>query len=125
MSSSDKLDSRLLLILSISIPWVCHIVYDYYSQMDTVYLPLSFCAALWAIDYSYHLVVFTVVTILLATTTCLVVMNLNSLARLSKEVYQQFRHGIITSMLNDAKWAPTGEAFSQFRPERVNRTPSE
>ncbi|RHZ64671.1 hypothetical protein CDV55_104808 [Aspergillus turcosus] len=95
------------------------------TYISIVYLPLSFCAALWAIDYSYHLGVFTVVTVLLATTTYLVVMNLNNLARLGKEVYQQFRRGIITSMLNDAKWAPTGEAFSQFRPERVNKTPSE
>ncbi|RLL97499.1 hypothetical protein CFD26_105485 [Aspergillus turcosus] len=95
------------------------------TYISIVYLPLSFCAALWAIDYSYHPGVFTVVTVLLATTTYLVVMNLNNLARLGKEVYQQFRRDIITSMLNDAKWAPTGEAFSQFRPERVNKTPSE
>jgi hypothetical protein len=95
------------------------------TYISIVYLPLSFCAALWAIDYSYHPGVFTVVTVLLATTTYLVVMNLNNLARLNKEVYQQFRRGIITSMLNDAKWGPTGEAFSQFRPERVNRNPSE
>lgn len=95
------------------------------TYISIVYLPLSFCAALWAIDYSYHPVVFTVVTLLLATTTYLVVMNLNNLARLSKEVYQRFRRGIITSMLNDDQWAPTGEAFSQFQPERVNMTPSE
>ncbi|KAF7122253.1 hypothetical protein CNMCM5793_000210 [Aspergillus hiratsukae] len=53
------------------------------TYISIVYLPLSFCAALWAIDYSYHPVVFTVVTVLLATTTYLVVMNLNNLARLT------------------------------------------
>ncbi|KAF4153907.1 hypothetical protein CNMCM6069_000175 [Aspergillus lentulus] len=55
------------------------------TYISIVYLPLSFCAALWAIDYSYHPGVFTVVTVLLGTTTYLVVMNLNNLARLSKE----------------------------------------
>ncbi|KAF4182896.1 hypothetical protein CNMCM7927_009438 [Aspergillus lentulus] len=55
------------------------------TYISIVYLPLSFCAALWAIDYSYHPGVFTVVTVLLGTTTYRVVMNLNNLARLSKE----------------------------------------
>ncbi|GIJ90124.1 hypothetical protein Asppvi_009074 [Aspergillus pseudoviridinutans] len=95
------------------------------TYVSIVYLPLSFCAALWSIDFSYHLVVFTLVTVLLSTATYLIVMNVNNVARLSKGVYRRFRARIVQSMANDPNWVAVGEAFSQFRPERENVTPSE
>ncbi|KAL6229167.1 hypothetical protein BDW75DRAFT_225533 [Aspergillus navahoensis] len=95
------------------------------TYVSIVYLPLSLCAALWSIDFSYHPVVFTFLTVLLSTGTYLVVINLNNLARLGKGVYRRFRAGIVRSMVSDPHWASIGEAFSQFRPERENVTPSE
>ncbi|KAL4770021.1 hypothetical protein BDW60DRAFT_91310 [Aspergillus nidulans var. acristatus] len=95
------------------------------TYVSIVFLPLSFCAALWSIDYSYHTVVFIVLTVLISTTTYLIVMNLNNLTQLGKELYQHPRKSIIRSMRNDSDWDSIGERFSQFRPERQNNTPTE
>ncbi|KAL2835987.1 hypothetical protein BJY01DRAFT_252230 [Aspergillus pseudoustus] len=95
------------------------------TYVSIVYLPLSFCAALWSIDFSYHPLVFTLLTVFLSTATYLIVINLNNVARLSKGVYRRFRARIVHSMVNNQQWATVGEAFSQFRPERENVTPSE
>jgi hypothetical protein len=95
------------------------------TYVSIVFLPLSFCAAVWSIDYSYRPVVFIVVTVLLSTTTYLMVMNLNNLTRLGKGLYQNPRKSIIRSMRNDSDWRSMGERFSRFRPERQNNTPTE
>lgn len=95
------------------------------TYVSVVYLPLSFCAAAWSIDYSYHTIAFVVATVLLSTTTYLAVMNLNNLARVSKGLYQRYRNDVVKSMIKDKEWASMGEKFSRFRPERENNTPSE
>lgn len=95
------------------------------TYVSIFYLPLSFCATAWSINYTYHTVVFVVVTILFSGTTYLVVMNLNNFARLGRGLYRQSRNKVIRSMVNDDEWASVGERFSRFRPERENDSPSE
>ncbi|KAL2838260.1 hypothetical protein BJY01DRAFT_251061 [Aspergillus pseudoustus] len=97
------------------------------TYVSVAYLPLSLCAALWAIDYSYHPAVFTTACVLLATATYVIVLNLNNITRAGKLAYYTgLRSGVIDSMLGDDKWAPTARAFDQFRPQRQDsRTPSE
>lgn len=64
-------------------------------------------------------------TIFLATTTYMIVMNLNNLVRLGKGLYQQFRNDMVRFMMDDGEWSSMGKKFSRFRPERENTTPSE
>ncbi|RHZ45310.1 uncharacterized protein CDV56_101526 [Aspergillus thermomutatus] len=97
------------------------------TYVSILYLPLSYCAALWSINRDFNLVVFAIVTALLAIGTYALVLNLNNIVLLIRKAYRKLRTPILEAMKDDPheEWANLGSVFSRFTPERHGDQPSE
>ncbi|KAM3076143.1 hypothetical protein ACMFMG_006342 [Clarireedia jacksonii] len=90
------------------------------------YLPLGFCAALWAIpgimDSSTR-IPFIVTSAIVGLITLLVAFNLENIAGSAGKVYQYWRQNMLNDMRSDDRWKEKAEEFQDSGP--ALRRPSE
>ena len=104
------------------------------TYVSIFYLPLSFCATLWAVDsLSLEASSFVIATPVIALGTYFIVANLGHVTGKMHSFYKRLKQPIIISMKGEAsladgkesKWADRGSRFEAFKPERESIKPSE
>ncbi|TGO08518.1 hypothetical protein BTUL_0205g00200 [Botrytis tulipae] len=101
------------------------------TYVSIFYLPLAFCAALWAIPNitsSGTRSPFILTTILVGFVTYMIVFNLGNVVKQWKKLYEPFRSKIIIQMgkQSEPMWEKQTKRFeSTFGPKRADREPSE
>ncbi|KAF7930093.1 hypothetical protein EAE99_004286 [Botrytis elliptica] len=103
------------------------------TYVSIFYLPLAFCAALWAIPditSSGTRSPFILTTILVGFVTYMIVFNLGNIVKQSRRVYEPFRAGVIKQICkqssDESEWDKRAQRFeSTFGPKRGDGEPSE
>ncbi|KAF7937244.1 uncharacterized protein EAE98_001558 [Botrytis deweyae] len=111
------------------------------TYVSIFYLPLAFCAALWAIPditSSSTRSPFILTTILVGFVTYMIVFNLGNIVKQSTRVYEPFREGVIKQICkqsaddkevwqpDESEWDKRAQRFeSTFGPKRGDGEPSE
>ncbi|KAJ6779951.1 hypothetical protein PWT90_06597 [Aphanocladium album] len=99
------------------------------TYVSIFYLPLAFCAALWAIPNITDggtRSPFIATAILVGAATYAIVFNLENIAGFFGELYQGRKERLLHGMKNDSKefWHDVGDRFEEFPPSE-ERKPSE
>ncbi|KAJ6021918.1 hypothetical protein N7540_007422 [Penicillium herquei] len=99
------------------------------TYVSIFYLPLAFCAALWAIpniSMSDTRAAFIVTSVLLGLINFLVVANLNNISRNLGNTYNIWRARVVQEMKDDfnERWHQDGQRLDNSWPEQ-SKTPSE
>ncbi|KAH9213465.1 hypothetical protein DL95DRAFT_234039, partial [Leptodontidium sp. 2 PMI_412] len=101
------------------------------TYVSIFYLPIAFCAALWAIpnitDASTR-TPFVIAAVMIGFVTYIVAFNLNTLAAFGWATYDRLRKKCIQKMTDDSKddtWRTRGRLFKRFEPDRGSDKPSE
>ncbi|KAL6890714.1 hypothetical protein GGI43DRAFT_216127 [Trichoderma evansii] len=100
------------------------------TYVSIVYLPLAFCAALWAVpDISNNDTrnPFIITTFLVGCATYIVVFNLESIVDFLGKFYTGYRSRVLEGMSEDLDsfWQTLRERFEEFPPNDEQRKPSE
>ncbi|PON30529.1 hypothetical protein TGAM01_v200969 [Trichoderma gamsii] len=100
------------------------------TYVSIVYLPLAFCAALWAVpDISNKdtRTPFIITTILVGFATYIVVFNLENIVDILGKSYTGYRSRLLENMSedHDSYWQSLRERFEEFPPNNEQRKPSE
>ncbi|TAQ87975.1 hypothetical protein B7494_g3704 [Chlorociboria aeruginascens] len=99
------------------------------TYVSIFYLPLAFCAALWAIpnigDRSTK-VPFLITTILVGATTYAVVFNMEYMTRKLRNLYYPRRQSLLNQMQQEkGQWKDIGQRFQEFKPLNERKLPTE
>ncbi|EPE25312.1 hypothetical protein GLAREA_01224 [Glarea lozoyensis ATCC 20868] len=105
------------------------------TYVSIFYLPLAFCAALWAIPNITEAATrtpFIVTAFFVGLATYFIVFNLDSLVTFVLKSYSRFRKGAIKQMTRDSKnsppndkWQKRAQGFNRFESDRGETRPSE
>ncbi|KAJ3484562.1 hypothetical protein NLG97_g7021 [Lecanicillium saksenae] len=100
------------------------------TYVSIFYLPLAFCAALWAIpniDERGTRTPFIVTAILVGAVTYAIVFNLENMAGFFGRLYNARKERLLHNMENDKKsyWREVRDRFEEFPPNEERKTPSE
>lgn len=103
------------------------------TYVSIFYLPLAFCAALWAIPNITDSVTrdpFILTTVIVGFVTYMIVFNLGNIVNQSKGIYEPYRSKVIKQASgkssDDSKWKKRTEMFeSTFSPKKGDGEPSE
>ncbi|KAI9643270.1 hypothetical protein NHQ30_007886 [Ciborinia camelliae] len=99
------------------------------TYVSIFYLPLAFCAALWAIpniESTATKVPFVVTTIIVGAITYAIVFNMDTMTDKMKTFYSPRRDRLIEQMQKETgTWKVTGERFEEFKPTSERRVPNE
>ncbi|KAF3389537.1 Ankyrin-1 [Penicillium rolfsii] len=96
------------------------------TYISIFYLPLAFCAALWAIpDISNSSTrnPFIITSVIVGFTSLLVAFNLENIASSVGKAYQYWRKKVLRSMQGDSRWKERGKKLEDF--DYTQTTPSE
>ncbi|KAI0118811.1 ankyrin repeat-containing domain protein [Nemania sp. FL0031] len=96
------------------------------TYVSIFYLPLGFCAALWAIPDitdSATKVPFVITSAIVGLVTLLVAFNLENIAGSMGRVYRYWRDKVLQDMRSDDRWKEKGRKFQDMDLSRT--TPSE
>lgn len=100
------------------------------TYVSIFYLPLAFCASIWAIPNildSKTTRSFAVTAITVGIATYAVVLNLDTIASKVKKHYDKQKRKVIQQMQVESQqdWRKIGERFQEFKPSMENKVPSE
>ncbi|KAF2184726.1 hypothetical protein K469DRAFT_578976 [Zopfia rhizophila CBS 207.26] len=100
------------------------------TYVSIFYLPLAFCAALWAIpniNQGSTRDPLIVTAIIVGFATYVIVFNLENIAGLSGRIYHNWRANLVKVMQEDSsqEWKTLGQRFEEFRPNNDRKRPSE
>jgi hypothetical protein len=98
------------------------------TYISIFYLPLAFCAALWAVPNMTNSGTrdpFILTAVIVSFITYMIVFNLGNIAQLFGQIYHNRREKLAKRMKQDPKkcWNTYGERFGEFRPDN-RKTPS-
>ncbi|KAI1126704.1 ankyrin repeat-containing domain protein [Nemania abortiva] len=96
------------------------------TYVSIFYMPLAFCAALWAIPDITDRTTrdpFIITSAIVGLVTLLVAFNLDNIAGSMGKVYQHWRNKILEDMRGDNRWKEKGRKFQDINVSR--NTPSE
>jgi len=101
------------------------------TYVSIFYLPLAFCASLWAIPNitdSSTRTPFIIAAALVGFVTYMIVFNLNTVASLGWAIYSGLREHSIRQMGNESTeqtWGKLGQRFKRFEPNQGSTKPSD
>ncbi|KAL9613084.1 MAG: hypothetical protein Q9167_002341 [Letrouitia subvulpina] len=98
------------------------------TYVSIFYLPLAFCAALWAIPNITKpstRTPFIIAAVLVGFVTYFVVFNLDGLISLGWTAYSGFREKRIQQMSTDKGWQKCAQSYRNFQPDQGRTKPSE
>ncbi|KAH8693491.1 hypothetical protein GQ44DRAFT_695114 [Phaeosphaeriaceae sp. PMI808] len=100
------------------------------TYVSIFYLPLAFCAALWAIpniNQGSTRNPLIITAIIVGFVTYVIVFNLGNLAELSGRLYYNWKANLVKAMQEDSSehWNELGQRFEEFRPNNDRKRPSE
>jgi hypothetical protein len=100
------------------------------TYVSIFYLPLGFCAALWAIPDitdSATKIPFVLTACIVGFVTYAIVFNLGNIAKVLGKVYAGYREQILRHMENDENqsWQELRRQFEEFPPNQERQIPSE
>ncbi|KAM3073560.1 hypothetical protein ACMFMG_004548 [Clarireedia jacksonii] len=99
------------------------------TYVSIFYLPLAFCAAIWAIpdiQSSSVNMPFIIMTVIVGVMTYAVALNMDFLNRKLGAFYYPRRQSLINQMqMEVGRWKATGEKFEQFKPTSEDKVPTE
>ncbi|PQE18890.1 26S protease regulatory subunit like protein [Rutstroemia sp. NJR-2017a BVV2] len=99
------------------------------TYVSIFYLPLSFCAAIWAIpnvQSSSISMPFIIMAVVVGVVTYAVTLNMDLLNRKLNGFYYPRRQSLINQMqMETGPWKATGAKFEQFKPTSEDKVPTE
>ncbi|PMD32625.1 hypothetical protein L207DRAFT_440287 [Hyaloscypha variabilis F] len=99
------------------------------TYVSIFYLPLAFCAALWAIPNIQEKstkVPFVVTSVLVGFVTYFIVFNMDFMTNKLKMWYLPRRQNVVTQMQNQNDWwNQIGQRFEEFKPSSESKVPTE
>ncbi|KAN0104181.1 hypothetical protein V8E51_009926 [Hyaloscypha variabilis] len=99
------------------------------TYVSIFYLPLAFCASLWAIPNILEhrtTVAFISTSIAVGAATYAIVLNLNNLSDNFSKAYNKYRENVLKEMIEDSdNWHKRAMRFEEFKPSNEKTVPSE